>query len=290
MASLDDLPLAPASGDTNEGPPSAPSSPGPRVVLIGVLAALALGAGLWFYVTRQRAADAPAGSAAGAAPSAATQALADPASVAPDLPPLAEMDPYVRALFATLGTHPELLKWLATDDLVGAIATAIDRLAQGQSPARDLAVLRPTQGFAVTRRRDVSHIDPASHARFAPLVAAVTTVDAARLAAAFTTLRPRLDDAYRAQGHPEGGFDEAVRKAIEVVASTPDVPADAALVPGVGGYAYADPAFERLPAAQKHLLRMGPEHARRVREAARQFGAALAAQTAAAASEKTAKD
>ncbi len=141
-------------------------------------------------------------------------------------------------------------------------------------------MLRPAQGFAVTRRSDVARVDPASHARFAPLVAAVATVDPARLAAAFTTLRPRLDEAYRAQGHPDGGFDEAVRKAIDVVASTPDVPADAALVPGVGGYAYADPAFERLPAAQKHLLRMGPEHARRVREAARQFGAALAAQTA----------
>ena len=279
MASLDDLPLDPGRGDTDERPPSAPSSPGPRVVLIGVFAALALGAGIWFYGARQRATDATTGAAAAAQPSAA-RPLTDPAPVAPELPPLAEMDPYVRALFATLGTHPELLKWLATDDLVGALATAIDRLAQGQSPARDLAVLRPAQGFAVTRRSDVARVDPASHARFAPLVAAVATVDPARLAAAFTTLRPRLDESYRAQGHPDGGFDEAVRRAIDVVASTPDVPADAALVPGVGGYAYADPAFEWLPAAQKHLLRMGPEHARRVREAARQFGAALATQTA----------
>lgn len=283
MASLDDLPLDPGRGDTDERPPSAPSSPGPRVVLIGVFVALALGAGIWFYGTRQRAGHATAGSAAAAAPSAAAQALTEPAPIAPELPPLAEMDPYVRALFATLGTHPELLKWLATDDLVGAVATAIDRLAQGQSPARDLAVLRPAQGFAVTRRRDVAQVDPASHARFAPLVTAVTSVDPARLATAFTTLRPRLDEAYRTQGHPGGGFDEAVRKAIDVVASTPDVSADAALVPGVGGYAYADPAFERLPAAQKHLLRMGPDHARRVRDAARQFGAALAAQPATAA-------
>jgi Protein of unknown function (DUF3014) len=210
----------------------------------------------------------------------ATQALAEAAPVTAPLPPLAEMDPYVRELFATLGTHPELLKWLATDDLVGAIATAIDRLAAGQSPARDLAVLRPTQGFAVTRAGGVTRLDPATTARYAPLVAAVTTVNPATLAAAFTTLRPRLTEAWVAQGHPEGGFDEAVRKAIEIVATTPDVPAEAALVPGVGGYAYADPAFERLPAAQKHLIRMGPDHVRRVREAARQFGAALAAPTA----------
>ncbi len=280
MASLDDLPLDTRQREASEMAPSAPSPPGPRVVLWAVLVALVLGAGLWYYLSHQRAGDA---ATSGAAPPPSTAAtLTEPALAVAELPPRAEMDPYVRTLLATLGSHPELLKWLATDDLVGAMATAIDRLAQGQSPARDLAVLRPAQGFAVARRSNVTGIDPATHARFSPLVAAVTAVDPGALAAAFTTIRPRLEEAYVAQGHPEGGFDEAVRKAIEVVASTPDVPADAALVPGVGGYAFADPAFERLPAAQKHLLRMGPDHARQVRDAARRFGAALASQTAAA--------
>lgn len=276
MASLEDLPLDTGRGDTAEMAPSAPSSPGPRVVWFGVLAALLVGVGIWYLVTRPRATDAAA-TAAGASPPVAAQALADPVPVTPPLPPLAEMDPYVRTLFATLGTHPELLKWLATDDLVGAIVTAVGRLADGQSPARDLAVLRPTQGFAVTRAGGVARLDPATTGRYAPLVTAVTTVNPAALAAAFTTLRPRLAEAWVAQGHAEGTFDDAVRKAIAVVATTPDVPADAALVPGVGGYAYADPAFERLPAAQKHLIRMGPDHVRRVREAARHFGDALTA-------------
>lgn len=283
MTSLDDLPLDTGRGDAAEVAPSAPSSPGPRVVWFGVLAALVAAAGLWYGVTRQRAADAVSDAAAASPPEVASQALAEAAPATPPLPPLAEMDPYVRELFATLGTHPELLKWLATDDLVGAIATAIDRLAQGQSPARDLAVLRPAQGFAVTRAGGVTRLDPASTTRYAPLVAAVTAVNPATAAAAFTTLRPRLAEAWVAQGHPEGSFDDAVRRAIEVVATTPDVPPDAALVPGVGGYAYADPAFERLPAAQKHLIRMGPDHARRVREATRQFGAALTARSTAAA-------
>jgi hypothetical protein len=131
MASLDDLPLDPRRGNTDEGPPSAPSSPGPRVVLIGVIAALVLGAGIWFYGARQRTADTTAGAAAAASPSAAARALTDPAPVAPVLPPLGEMDPYVRALFATLATHPELLKWLATDDLVGALALRTARGRRG---------------------------------------------------------------------------------------------------------------------------------------------------------------
>ncbi|MBP7775593.1 MAG: DUF3014 domain-containing protein [Acidobacteria bacterium] len=275
MASIDDLPLGTGHGDA-EGVPPAPSSPGSRVVLFGVLVALVLAAGVWYYLSWPRASEAPA-SVATTAPPTTAQAISEPAPSAPVLPPLAEMDPYVRELFATLGAHPELLKWLATDDLVGAIVTAVDRLAQGQTPARDLRVLRPTGGFAVVQRSGVTRIDPASYLRYAPLVSAVTTVDPATLAAAFTTLQPRLEEAYIAQGHPNGGFDQAVRRAIDVVTTAPSVPADAALVPGVGGYAYADPNFERLPPAQKHLLRMGPDLAGRVREAVRQFAAALAA-------------
>jgi len=246
-------------------------------VWVGVLVALAAGAGLWYAVTRQRPATGAATMAPAPPPAVSAQTLPDAASLSAPLPPLGEMDPYVRSLLAALGPHPELLKWLATDDLVAAIVTAVGRLADGQSPARDLAVLRPTQGFAVTRVGGVARLDPATTGRYAPLVTAVTTVNPATLAAAFTTLRPRLAEAWVAQGHAEGTFDDAVRKAIAVVATTPDVPSDAALVPGVGGYAYADPAFERLPAAQKHLIRMGPDHVRRVRDAARQFGDALTA-------------
>lgn len=239
-----------------------------------VLATALLAAGVWFYVSRHRVpAAAPGG--AGTVAASAPQVVTDTPPVATTLPPLDEMDPYVRELFTTLGAHPELLKWLATDDLVSSLATAIDTLAQGHSPARDLAVLRPTGSFATTRRDGAVYAAPAAYARYAPLVAAVAAVDPARLASVFTTLRPRLEEAYVRQGHPDGGIDDAVRRAVQVIATTPDPPTDAALVPGTGGYAYADPAFERLPAAQKHLMRMGPDHVRRVREAAQRFAAAL---------------
>ena len=279
MTSLDELPLDTGREDAGQPSPSAPSSPGPRVALLVVLAAGVLAAGVWYNVARQRAATAAPPGADGA-PASVARAVTDPA-VATTLPPLEQMDPVVRELLAALGTHPELLKWLATDDLVSGVATAIDRLAHGQSPARDLAVLRPTPGFVVTRRNGVAHLSAPSQARYAPLVTAVAAVEPAALAAAFLTIEPRLAEAYTRQGHPNGGFAEALQRAIAVVSATPDVPDDAALVPGVGGYAYADPAFEQLPPAQKHLARMGPEHTRRVRDAARRFGEALAAARAA---------
>jgi hypothetical protein len=242
-------------------------------VFVAVVA-LTVAAAAWVYYVRTRPA-APTAAAgtenAGGAPSGAATATSPPVA----LPPLGEMDPVVRGLLSALTSQPELLKWLTTDDLVGAMATAIDRLARGESPARDLAVLRPQQPFMTVRRDGAMRVDPAGYARYTPLVQAVAAIDSARLAAAFSTLRPRLAEAYVAQGHPEGGFDEALARALGTVIATPDVPADAALEPGVGGFQYADPAWQRLPAAQKHLLRMGPEQVRVVRDATAKFAAAL---------------
>ena len=272
MNALDDLPLDPSRA--GQGPPvlDTPPSPWPRAALFLLLAAVVAAGGWWAYSrTRSTLAEPSSGTTSGAA--AATPAEA--AAPAVTLPPLEQMDPVVRGLLRALGSHPELLKWLATDDLAGGIATAVDRLSQGQSPGRDLRVLRPEAPFAVTRRGGGYRVDAATYARYDALAGAVASVDAERLARAFTTLQPRLAEAYMRQGHPEGGFDAAVRRAIAVVASTPDLPPDAGLVPGVGGYVYADGELERLPAAQKHLLRMGPDNARLVRDAARRFGAAL---------------
>lgn len=273
MSSIDDLPLDTGRGSEVTAAPSAPSSPGPRVVL-AVLLVLGLAAAGWMFFPR--ASGTPAG---GPLPvtDAHTQALPGETPAAPPLPPLGEMDPVVRTLLSAVSTHPELLKWLATDDLVGSMATAIARLAAGESPSRDLAVLRPSSGFTTTRRDGVTIADPAGYERYRPLAGLATSLDARRLAAAFTTLRPRLVEAYVAQGHTAESFDDAVRKAIDVIRTTPDVPADAALVPAVGGYAYADPAFERLPAAQKHLLRMGPEAVAAARQTAARLAEALLA-------------
>lgn len=271
MATLDDLPLDPERGDFMP-PPSAPSSPGPRIALTVLAVAALIAAGVGYLWYRPKAA--PTQPAAATAPATAPSEVASPA-VVPVLPALGEMDPVIREMVGTLANHPLLLKWLATDDLTGAIATAIDRLANGRSPARDLAVLRPEAPFTVRRRGGTMTADDASVRRYDPIVAVVSAVDPVKLAGVFTTLKPRLAEAYTRQGHPEGGFDDAVRRAIEVIVTTPDVPADAQLVPGVGGYVYVDPRWQALPPAQKHLLRMGPENVTRVRDAARQFAAAL---------------
>ena len=208
-----------------------------------------------------------------------TEAAVDEAKV-PErtLPPLGQMDTFLRALLGALSTHPDLARWLATDDLIRQMANGIDRISRGQSPAAELAVLRPSSDFVVQGRRGALTIDPVSYQRYDRLAALVESLEARGVAEAYRTIQPRLDEAYRALGRTQGGVDPAVDAAISLLLATP-APGDAiAVVPGKGAtFAYRDPALENLAPIQKQLLRMGPDNVRRIQARLRAIRAELIA-------------
>jgi hypothetical protein len=78
-------------------------------------------------------------------------------------------------------------------------------------------------------------------------------------------LKPRIADAYRELGYPQGDFDRVLERALGVLLSTPEVDSRVALSPKVMSYGYSDPKLESLPAAQKQFLRMGPQNVSKVR-------------------------
>ena len=274
MSEIDDLPIDPARDGSAPAftalESSRPSWAPLALLVVAIVAAGGLG---WYAWQRSRTAPKPAAESTGAAAPADAPAATRAPVV---LPPLEAMDPFLRTLLSALSTHPQLAAWLTSDDLLGATATAIDRLAQGQTPARDLASLRPSSAFAVTSRRGQTIVDPASFARYDGLVAAVASVDPAKLAEAFATIEPRLSEAYARQGH-SGSVRDALQRAAAVVVGTPDTPEEIPVVKKVAGYGYANPDLEALPPAQRHLLRMGPANVAKLRQAVSAFAAALSA-------------
>lgn len=193
-----------------------------------------------------------------------------------DLPPLDQMDSFLRPLLAALSSRPELANWLATDDLVRQLAAAIDQASAGLSPARDFKVIAPSSTFVAAGHGDGRTIDPASYRRYDGLVRTVTSIDAARIAQIYTTIRPRLNEAYRSMGHPEGNVDAAIARAIDILLDTPNVKDPIALTAGSGGWAFADEDLEDLTPTQKQLLRMGRPHADALKIWLRALRAALA--------------
>jgi hypothetical protein len=205
--------------------------------------------------------------AAPAAPVAARGTDVPIASAAPPLPPLDQMDPYLRTLLGALSSRPELAAWLATDDLIHQMAFTIDRVSRGSSPASELGVVAPQGEFASRRSGRERQVDPASYQRYDGLAETLASVDPAAVAAAYRTIRPRLNEAYLSLGRGETSVDVAVQQALDVLIATPIPQGPVMLMEGRGAtWAYANPDLEALDPAQKHLLRMGPQNAARVIE------------------------
>lgn len=227
------------------------------IAMIAVSLVVLLGGGAW-WMSRPK----PAANVTPNAVTATEGPIDTPAPPPIALPPLEQMDAFLRPLLSALSAGPELARWLATDDLVRQLAAAIDQASAGGSPARDFKVIAPSSGFVPAGRGDRRTINPASYQRYDGLVQTVTSIDASRVAQIYKTIRPRLNEAYRGMGHPEGDVDAAIQRAIDIMLDTPVVKDPIALTEGAaGGWAYADEDLEDLTPTQKQLLRMGPVHA-----------------------------
>ena len=226
------------------------------IAIIAASIVLLVAGGAW-WMTRRTEAPANDSPRAVTATDAPIDRTAEPPVV---LPPLDEMDAFLRPLLAALSSRPELARWLATDDLVRQLAAAIAQASAGGSPARDFKVLAPQTPLTTAGSPRQRTIDPASYRRYDGLVGTVTSVDASAAARIYRTIRPRLNEAYQGMGNPDRDVDNAVRNALDILLDTPIVKNPIRVVEDGATWAYADPELESLTPTQKQLLRMGPAH------------------------------
>jgi hypothetical protein len=259
--------------------PTLTRKPISRSVLVAGLLVLIAGFVAWFIVVRGpgRQNAAPAGASTVPAPTAPAQGALGTTPADVTVPPLDESDSVVRELVRQLSSHPTVAAWLATDGLIRNFTVSLANVADGVTPERHLRTLRPTGAFAVTSQGEHLVIDPASYRRYDNIAAAVSSIDAAGAAQLYTTLKPRIAEAYRDLGHPDTPVDQAVEQAIVSLLRTPIPSGPVVVQPGQRGigYVYADARLESLSAAQKQLLRMGPVNARTIQRSLRAIAIAL---------------
>jgi hypothetical protein len=199
---------------------------------------------------------------------------AGPQAVAGDdvvLPALPDTDPVVRQLVGQLSAHPRIAAWLATDQLIRNFAVIVLNIGDGRSPSQQLRAVKPTGAFVAAESGTSARIDPRSYRRYDEYADAIGALDAQGMARLYATLKPRLQDAYRELGYPDGNFDRAMQKALRELLTTPVPEGDVALVSRSVAWEFADPRLQSLTAAQRQFIRMGPRNMRIVQAKLREF-------------------
>jgi hypothetical protein len=272
---LDDLDLE-RSGE--EPPPPPPRSPNYALWATAIVAAVLVGGGVWYVTSKGPASSPPATNVPAAAPQATVPERPESPLVQAsdiDLPPLAETDPVVRQLVAHLSSHPTIAALLTTKGLIANFTVSTLTIAEGRTPVRFLRPIAPRGRFRTMGSGEELSVDPRSYDRYSPHADAIAALDAVGTATLYLTLKPRISDAYRELGYPDGDFDRVLERAIGVLLQTPALDEKVALEPNGVNYAYRDPRLESLAPAQKQFLRMGPRNSQAIRAKLEEIAALL---------------
>jgi hypothetical protein len=256
---------------TDPGEPGGLGSRHSRLAILAVLcvAVLLAAAGGYVYFRRARASPVPA---AQTPPAEDVKVRQETTPIS--LPPLADTDALVRQLVGALSSHPVVAAWLTTDRLIVNFVTVTSRIADGHTPVAELKSIGPVSPFRVQTSNGAVSIDPASYRRYDRYAQAVSAIDAGGAVRVYETLKPRVNEADRNFGG-SGAFDAELEGAIVELLKVPVVEGDVVLRAAGIGYAFADPRLEGLSAAQKQLLRMGPQNVRAIQGKLREIASVL---------------
>jgi hypothetical protein len=244
----------------------------PIVPIVAAVVLLLALAGGYLYL-RRTPSPAPA-PAATATPSAPVETREPGEQIT--LPPLDESDPIVRDLVGRLSSYPAVTAWLTTEGLLLNFVAVTSRIARGEIATGELKALGTIPRFRPIEKQGTVRVDPASYQRYNAYVEAVAALDARGTARLYSTLEPRIREAYTRQGGQGADFDPVLERAIVEMLKVPIVEGNVELVPMGVVYGYADERLQALSPAQKQLLRMGPQNVRRVQEKLREIADYLA--------------
>jgi len=189
--------------------------------------------------------------------------------------PLDRSDEAVRTLMGELFRNPILVQWLQTKDLLRRFAAAVDNVANGSSPRRQVDFFTPNGPFKTVSRGGVAFLDPSSYARYNVIADVFDSMSPSSCARAYEASRELLQKAYRELGYPKGDFHQTLYRAIVEVLRVPVVEDSIEVEKNITTYLIKDPKLEELDEVQKHFLRMGPENLQLIQVKLREIALAI---------------
>lgn len=220
------------------------------------------------------------------------------ASVPPRLS-LEEGEARLQELAAGWSSDKGFARWLRVSGLISALASAVNLVAGGESPAPVLTFIslrgsfgvdaekmaKPPKSPGAKKGRGKKHkkvpappqprtfISEKSYKRYNEVTRVFTSVDADMAGKGYAVIRPYLESAYQVIGAPGTRFDDQLVAAIKRLLSVSLLDGEVEVVSKGAVFAFKDPTIEALSPAEKNLLRMGPGNGKAVQEHLRKFAA-----------------
>jgi hypothetical protein len=209
------------------------------------------------------------------------------------LPDLTASDPLVLEALAGLIGQAAVDQFVVSQNIISRVVATVDALGGRRVPEPLMPVQSLTSAFEanVDFNPEVPLynplgdplqqylVDPVSHARYAPYVDLLASVNTADLAAIYQQQQPLFQQAYVELGYPDGDFNLRLLEVIDLMLAAPEVPEPVRLIKPEAYYLFADPELEALPAGARLMIRMGNGNAGRVKAQLRELKAALAGTT-----------
>jgi len=184
-----------------------------------------------------------------------------------ELPALDQSDEYFKLdIVALFGNG--MTELLADTAIIEKIVATVDNLPRNHVAER----IRPIRGVIgpyLTDGQDGSGlytINTANYQRYDFLVKLLANADLETLVEIYRRFYPLFQEAYKDLGYPQGYFNDRVIEVIDHLLETPGVQEPVELVRPHVLFEYADPDLESLSSGQKLLLRIGNDHAVRVKQ------------------------
>lgn len=188
---------------------------------------------------------------------------------------LDESDELVRKEARGISSHQLYDSWLKTSRLIHKFTAAVDNIAHGLSPRKQVDFFNPGEEFQVVEKAGRFYIDPQSYRRYDPVLEVFLSLDTQQAVRLYRRLKPTIQEAYTKLGYPDSDFNDTLITAIKELLKVPVREGDILLEKKVMSYRLADPDLENMSEAQKHLFRMGPQNIKKIQEKLRDIAMAL---------------
>ncbi len=186
------------------------------------------------------------------------------------LPPLDDSDSYfLLALIDSFG--PELGRVLVNEALIDKFVATVDNLTRTHVAEKIRPVGRLPEAFrvATTDSNEQFYLSVDNYQRYDLLVNLVAGADLDVVAATYRRFYPLFQESYVRLGYPNGYFNDRVVEVIDHLLLTPAPDEPVRLARPHVLFEFADAELEALSSGQKLLIRMGGEHAARIKQVLR---------------------